>query len=272
MIQVLRSALGIASRRFVEANLKPPNSALKASGIRDVVTDLDLSIDSALSSYFLEKNIPFLSEETLGYTAVSRPRYAIFDPLDGSLNYLCSIPFYGTIIAIIENNCLVCGGIASHSDGITVYGDNARLIFSRRYKAPSLRETHVPPCFLAYGPSLSPHSQNLINSLFCADPKVFPGFHRLGSTAHGALQFISGRYSAFVCLDVRIWDVAGILSILSTLSSCKTYVHVSPGRISVLCYNNSLSYRNLLDSFVEGSSDFSAFKPSSFGALIGSYL
>jgi fructose-1,6-bisphosphatase/inositol monophosphatase family enzyme len=272
MILELRTALGIASRIYSQERHLVSNSTLKNTGIRDVVTDLDLKINNALADYFLTKNIAFISEEGPLTLLKKTGTFAILDPLDGSLNYLSSLPAYGTVIAIVESGILKYGGFSSHSEGITAYSDNEKIFFSRRYKVPTLPQLYVAPALLAYGPALNQSSKAFVNNLINADPKIFPGFHRIGSAAHGALQFVSGRYSSLICLDVRLWDIAGMLPMLNTFGEKTTFVSISNSLISVISYSRELPYSNLLDSLIGTDSSFELFDHRIFVSKLNSII
>jgi fructose-1,6-bisphosphatase/inositol monophosphatase family enzyme len=251
MIPILRAALGISCKVYCETSDNPSNTTLKNTGIRDVVTGLDLEINRCVVSFLESNGIPCISEE--GYSKLARRcnTFAIVDPLDGSLNYLFSLPAYCTVVGIVEDGKLVCGGVASHSEGVTVYSDNKTISYSRRYKLPSVADKPIPPAVVAYGPYLSGSSKAIVTALLNADPLIFPGFHRIGSAAHGALQYASGRFSSLLCLNVRVWDVAGIIPILYSIPGARTFVRISEHSVSLISIMEDVIYSALLEEFVK---------------------
>ena len=246
MISILRASLGISAKAFSERNTLSPNTSLKNTGARDVVTELDLVIHKKLVEFFESHGIPSLSEESCCNSALEGDTFAIIDPLDGTLNYFFSLPAYCTVVGIVENGKLICGGLASHSDGVTAYSNAMAVFYSRRYRLPVLSATVIPASVLAYGPLLSDSSKTIVNDILQLDARCFPGFHRIGSAAQGALQFASGRFSSMVCLNVRVWDIAGIIPILLSLPEVRSFILASESSVSLLSIKSDAPY---FDSF-----------------------
>ena len=165
------------------------------------------------------------------------------------------------MIGIVEDGRLTCGGVASHSEGVTAYSDNKIVSYSRRYRLPSVTHKLVPPAVVAYGPLLSKSSKRIASALLNADPQIFPGFHRIGSAAHGALQYASGRFSSLICLDVRIWDVAGIFPILLSIPGAMTFLRISNNSVSLISLKENLIYSALLKDLIE-ENQFDTLNPS----------
>lgn len=84
----------------------------------DLVTRSDFTIQHRLCE-FLTTLIPdsrFLGEEQFSPTdSLSSYPYWIVDPLDGTLNYASSLPFYGSSIALVINNKPILGVVYDSS-------------------------------------------------------------------------------------------------------------------------------------------------------------
>jgi len=240
---ILRTALAHSARAYSESLLSSSAVATKDSKLRDVVGPSDTHVDEVVCRYLLSQGISVLSEES---SNLENPAefLAVLDPLDGSSNQLLGIPEFGTILGITSREGLVTGGIALHSMGITVIEADGRLQFSRRPTAPS--SNVVGPAFLAYGSEVNELEGTSVRTLVLSDPTIFPGFHRIGSVAAGAVRFLLGQYSSFICIGVRLWDALGILPLLSTRRDVELLYSIDRGRISVICVGRDLPYASIL--------------------------
>jgi fructose-1,6-bisphosphatase/inositol monophosphatase family enzyme len=266
MIEILREALGVSAKVYDRFGNSYDKGKTKGPFARDIVTKLDSLIDLELKAYFHKKKISFLSEESTPRLPKGSKTFAIVDPLDGSLNWKYKLGCHGTIIGLVLEGQLLYGGICSHSEGVTIHSDSLSNKYSRAYALHSLNEavTDSPaPCFLALGPTLNSSSRLSFDYLINADPRSFPGFHRLGSVAHGVLSYLAGKYSSLIILNVRIWDIAGTLPLISAKHPDSVYVSVSNEGISVVSGSPNLAYKNTLDKVIE-SLDAKLFDKSTF--------
>lgn len=235
--EVLRRALGRSCAAYGRGD-RDGSIEVKDGLVRDVVGGMDRAIHRALHRYLTSLGDAVLSEEGPGEDGddgSAARRLWVVDPLDGSLNALVGIPEFGTIIGVVEDGALVGGGVALHSLGVTVHAGVRGPVFSRRPVHAHVPPGVVPPIVLAVGPRLSAPSRALVAEMVDADPIWFAGFHRLGSAAAGCVRFLLGQYSAFVALDVRPWDVAGVLPLVAGRPGYVTHCSIEADRFTVWC-------------------------------------
>lgn len=94
-----RKAAGIGGA-ILRKHFKKPN--VYSKGYRDVVTDADLECERALKKFFA-KHFPsygFVGEETARNFVEGRNW--IVDPLDGTREFACGIPYFSVSIALLE--------------------------------------------------------------------------------------------------------------------------------------------------------------------------
>jgi len=77
------------------------------------------------------------------------------------------------------------------------------------------------------------------------------------------LSYLAGKYSSLIILNVRIWDIAGTLPLISAKHPDSVYVSVSNEGISVVSGSPNLAYKNTLDKVIE-SLDAKLFDKSTF--------
>jgi fructose-1,6-bisphosphatase/inositol monophosphatase family enzyme len=252
-MDILRNALGISSHSFLNSIKDKAIAEIKDGISRDVVTKTDLLIDRALSDYFKSLSIPYISEENkISILDCNDSLYVIADPLDGSLNLQCDLDYYATEIALVRNGKIVEGGIISHVKGISMTSNGVDIQFSRSYKVGAQILGVVPPLYLAYGPNIDKANHKFVAKLISASPDNFPGFFRFGSAAHAVLDYISGRYSSGLFLNVRIWDIAGALPAIYSLKDSAAYIRYSDSTISLVCYRNCITYKEIFSDFISG--------------------
>lgn len=83
-----------------------------SKGFRDLVTGVDLAAQEAVLQV-IRGRFPdhgFLGEENLSL-ALDSPYVWIVDPLDGTTNYVCGLPFYATSVALYERGLPLVGVI-----------------------------------------------------------------------------------------------------------------------------------------------------------------
>lgn len=269
MNYLIRQSLGISSRIFYENFRSSHDIYTKPEGSRDLVTSLDIKINDALTRYFNKNEFKVYSEENVADSVLNLSNFAIIDPLDGTSNFRNGINNFGTIIGIVRNSRLVNGGICTHSSGVTLWSDKNKLFASRFYKHCNNPHSSAPAVF-AYGTSPSKEAFQLINSLLKIDSTFFPGFHRIGSTCAAALEFLAGKYSSFIAMEVKFWDIAGILSLFNSVPSLNTFVTYNKNSISILCFNSNIGYSDYLLSVINDSGIYlSQFDNKNF---INSYI
>lgn len=179
----------------------------------DVVTDTDFALQEALQTGLmgLLPEAVFIGEE--GFQSMEaladRPHW-IVDPLDGTLNFACDLPFFGASVALIENGLPVLG---------VVYDYGADTVFD----AVAGQGAQVNGAAMVWDADMAARSPVGISSGFLAlmqgaDAAIYKRdwlgarFRIFGSQAVQLCWAAAGRLRLNINCEAKLWDdAAGIL-------------------------------------------------------------
>jgi len=164
----------------------------------------------------------------------------IIDPLDGTTNFLRSIPHFAVSIAMLYQNELEIAVIYDPAKGDLFYAQKGQGAFLNDVKISVSQHQQLQGALLATGIPFNQNTQKN-NSEFIATLEQFmsantSGVRRLGSAALDLAYVACGRYEAYWEANVKPWDIAaGILlvteagGVVSDLQGGDDYLH--PGNI-----------------------------------------
>ncbi|KQW31331.1 hypothetical protein ASE36_03450 [Rhizobium sp. Root274] len=205
----LRSVISGSRKIFDEASAS--DVAIHAKGRQDFVT----TIDHCLQDYVvgrLSERFPahqVLAEEGAKLQALAEVAW-IIDPLDGTMNFVNSIPLYGISIAMLVDGVVEMATVCDfvHGDIFdAVRNGGARL----NGRAISCEPDRRPSDFIAV-------STGFLDRLISRSPQSFETLRQsgkirvLGSQALQLCYVASGRLRANLSVEAKLWDdVAGAL-------------------------------------------------------------
>ena len=211
MTAAVRKAARAVQRDYGElANLQVSQ---KAPG--DYVTAADKRCDQILREE-LSKARPgyaFLTEET-GIVAGTDPDHRfIIDPIDGTTNFMHSVPYFAITVALERKGELVAAityNPVSDEMFMAEKGSGA-FLNNRRLRIAQRRDIHET--LLSYE---IPRRGSLEHALSRAEISVFQGkvvgIRSTGSAALSLAYVAAGRFDAAIVRNVHSWDIAaGIL-------------------------------------------------------------
>jgi myo-inositol-1(or 4)-monophosphatase len=188
-------------------------SAKETQVAGDVVTDTDFALQETLQAG-LRRLLPeagFIGEE--GFEAMQvlgdQPHW-IVDPLDGTLNYACDLPFFGASIALIVEGMPVVGVVYDYgADTVfeAVAGQGARCNGAGMLWDAAMAQRSpigISSGFLALmkGPEAARYNPDWLGSRF----RIF------GSQAVQLCWAAAGRLRLNINVEAKLWDdAAGIL-------------------------------------------------------------
>jgi myo-inositol-1(or 4)-monophosphatase len=190
--------------------------ATKGGQLRDVVTALDLRLHAAAESFAKNSGQPLqlLSEEGQTGAIDLSGLLLIVDPLDGSNNFALGMPEFGFMGCILENRKFVESLIVIPEQKTYLTWSLGELLLSRPIEGSSGKSA---PVYLAYPPSLDSKQKLLRAELVDTIDSLSAGFYRSGSACGGLYRLITGQHSAFIGINVRLWDVVSYFPILDEL-------------------------------------------------------
>jgi len=131
---LLRFALEVAHAGAAEILPRFQNCAVSCKEDGSVVTDADLAAERAMRR-LIEQRYPgdaILGEEE-GGTPCVRGRTWILDPLDGTTSFSFSVPKFGTLVALLEEDQPVLGVIHLPITCESIYAETGCGCWSVRY-------------------------------------------------------------------------------------------------------------------------------------------
>ncbi|MBE3589235.1 MAG: inositol monophosphatase [Firmicutes bacterium] len=182
---------------------------------RDLVTALDEAAEEVLRRRLAPTGIPILGEEG-GWTAAGDWRSAeavwVVDPVDGTANFVHTLPHFGTAVALLERGRPVLGVFYDpNADELfwAVRGGGCHL---RRGRGPARRlrvdARPLPEALLGASLPSTPQEREANGAAIMEVVRVCRNVRVLGSAATHLAYVAAGRLSG--CWDIHLspWDMA----------------------------------------------------------------
>ena len=211
MTAAVRKAARSLQRDYGElANLQVSQ---KAPG--DYVTAADQTVDKFLREELakVRPGYAFLTEETGAVPGTDPEHRFIIDPIDGTMNFMHSVPFFAITIALERKGELVAA-ITYNPITDEMYSaekGGGAFLNNKRMRVAQRRDIH--DTLVSYE---MPHRGGKELPLSRAELSVLQGrvvgIRGTGSAALSLAYVAAGRFDAMVCRNINQWDIAaGIL-------------------------------------------------------------
>ncbi|MBN1348562.1 inositol monophosphatase [candidate division KSB1 bacterium] len=181
-----------------------------------IVTGADLETETQIikliQNAFPTHNI--ISEET-GFINKSAKFTWVVDPLDGTSNFAQQLPWFGTIIAVLENSKPIMGGVylplqdelffAEENQGAWLNGNPIRVT----------SETDLKNALVCFSTDSQPNKVHTIQEMLML-AQLIPNIRNLRSL-NCCIEYCytaAGRIGGFVNMFTKIWDIAAARLIL----------------------------------------------------------
>lgn len=186
----------------------------KKEGVHNLVTTFDLKSEKCIISFINEnfKDHSILSEEK-GKIKKSAEFEWIIDPLDGTVNFAHSIPFFAVSIGVTKNSNIISGVIYNPMLDEMFVAEKSKGSFLNGKKIHVTEQKDIFDSFVATGfpYNLNDNPENCIDN-FTKIAKLGLPIRRLGSASLDLAYVASGRFDIFWENILKPWDVAaGIL-------------------------------------------------------------
>ena len=215
IVNVMAKAIEMAVKGLVRDFNEIDRLQISQKGRGDFVSSADLRVERVLQEQ-LAKARPeygFIMEES-GVIEGEDPRYYwIIDPIDGTTNFIHSIPHFAITIALQKDNEIVAGCTYDPikdeffwaEKGLGAFMNDRRLRVSERQ---NLNESLVVTGFPFAGHSDADSFKEVLGRVM---PQV-AGVRRLGAASLDLAYVAAGRFEAYWESDISSWDIAaGIL-------------------------------------------------------------
>lgn len=188
-------------------------SIVDAKGDRDMVSDIDLVIESTVREFLHEQSpkVAFVGEEE-GKAAGSAELHWVLDPIDGTANFVKGVPLYSISLALVAGDEPVMGMIDlpalgcrySAAEGMGAYCDDVPI---RVRPAAQLKDAIVT--FGDYAVGEQAEAKNRLrlavtSGLAAQAQRV----RMLGSAAIDLAWLAHGRTDAAIVFGSHPWDIA----------------------------------------------------------------
>jgi myo-inositol-1(or 4)-monophosphatase len=213
MFAAARKAGRSLSRDFgevehLQVSLKGPSNFVTAADMRAEQILFD-ELSKARHGY------GFLMEERGHVEGPDKSHVWIVDPLDGTTNFLHSIPHFAISIALQREGELVAGLIYNPANGDIFTAEKGKGAFLNDRRIRVAARSRLDDCVIATG---IPHRgrgnhEEYLRQLVRVMPQV-SGVRRSGAASLDLAWVAAGRYDGYWELDLKPWDLAAGLVIL----------------------------------------------------------
>ena len=213
----------------------------KKSSSSDYVTSLDRQIESGIVQFIRKNraNDGILGEEGASMSGTSGIRW-IIDPIDGTSNFVYSIPYFSISIAIEAEGEIVAGVVADLSsndifDAVKGHGSRCNNEVIKVNDNDSLQSAIVTTGF-SYRPERREFQGGMLQHIL---PRI-GDIRRFGSAALDLCWLATGRVDAFYEEGLNLWDYAAGSLIVSEAGGTVRTVNLAHGIKLLLATNAHL--------------------------------
>ena len=213
----------------------------KKSSSSDYVTSLDRQIESGIVQFIRKNraNDGILGEEGASRSGTSGIRW-IIDPIDGTSNFVYSIPYFSISIAIEAEGEIVAGVVADLSsndifDAVKGHGSRCNNEVIKVNENDSLQSAIVTTGF-SYRPERREFQGGMLQHIL---PRI-GDIRRFGSAALDLCWLATGRVDAFYEEGLNLWDYAAGSLIVSEAGGTVRTVNLAHGIKLLLATNAHL--------------------------------
>lgn len=219
----------LAIRAVVEgaqlAAERPPGQVSRWGAGRDIITDIDTALEKRIRAILSVSGYLVVGEEfgaaDFGAHDKGKPAW-IVDPLDGTVNFINGLDFFGVSVGLYKDGTFPVGAICfpRSRELFCTYGDSRALLNGRRLMHDHVlaNDALIMAAFSSTKEDIAKRHEEYL--LFGELNDLTSGCLRMGSIAMGICYVAANKMNAAYGLRVRIWDVAGALAI-ARLADCK---------------------------------------------------
>ncbi len=227
MIDATRKAGRKLSRDFGEVE----ELQVSRKGPADFVSNADLAAEQTLFEE-LSKGRPgysFLGEEKGLVEGTDKTHTWIVDPLDGTTNFLHAIPHFAVNVALERDGQVVAAVTHNPVTNDTFWAERGKGAYNNDKRLRVAARRRLEDCVLATGiPFMGkPGHAQFLKELHQLSGRV-AGVRRFGSAALDLAWVAAGRFDAFWERDLKPWDVAAGVLLVTEAGGKVTAVDGAP--------------------------------------------
>ena len=212
LIAVMAAAADRAARALIRDFNEVENLQVSKKGANDFVTAADLRAERTLKEE-LAKARPgfgFLTEESPAVEAGDGRSRFIVDPLDGTLNFIHSVPQACISIAVEQDGELVAGVVFDPLRDELFWAERGRGAYVNRRRLRVSRRERLADCLIAHGRARSdrPADQTRLLGQMGHVLRHTRDLRRMGAAALDLAYVAGGRFDGFWEEGLMPWDIA----------------------------------------------------------------
>jgi myo-inositol-1(or 4)-monophosphatase len=211
LVKVMIDAARKAGRKLARDFGEIGELQVSRKGVADFVSSADLAAEQTLFEE-LTKARPgygFLGEERGFIEGTDRTHRWIVDPLDGTTNFLHSIPHFATTLALEREGQVVAAVTYNPATGDLYWAERGKGSFMNDRRLRVAARSRLDDCILATGIPFAGHGQHarFLKELHQIAPRV-AGVRRFGSASLDLAFVAAGRFDGYWERDIGPWDMA----------------------------------------------------------------
>lgn len=195
-----------------------------------VVTAADLAVGEFIVDRIRRQypNDAILDEE-LGALAGTSRRTWIVDPIDGTANFAAGSPLYGTMLAVLDSDKPVAGGVALPGLNEIYVAESGQGVHLNGDPLPARRHRPLNMSLVAVGVDLRTKGAMRGDWELVAAVSARCLGIRMSNSVFDAVLVARGVYAAYLHSRMRIWDIAPAQVLIEeTGGSCTDLISGAP--------------------------------------------
>ena len=203
---------------------------------RDIKLIIDQDAEKLIRSSLQIANISILGEEYGGI--VSKEKYWVIDPLDGTANYFRGLDECCISIALMEGDVALIGVIYNFNTDEIFHASsgNGAFLNEKEIRVSDISDVSKASLFTGFPASESIESQ----SLFLKNLAVWKKIRMFGSAALSCAYVASGKGDYYAEKGVYLWDFAAGICLVEEAGGKAEFTLIDDDRYSVKFSNGKL--------------------------------
>ena len=203
---------------------------------RDIKLIIDQDTEKLIRLSLQETNIPILGEEYGG--VVSKEKYWVIDPIDGTANYFRGLDECCVSIALMEGNNALIGVIYNFNNNqmYTAVKDHGAFLNNTKISVSDIASKSKASIMTGF-----PASETIESSMnFLENLKGWKKVRMFGSAALSCAYVASGKCDYYAEKGVYLWDIAAGICLVKEAGGCADFKLIDKERYEVVFSNNLL--------------------------------
>ena len=216
MKNLLISALKVSGNILLEYFNKPAKIQQKESQ-SSIVTEADFESEKIIIHLIKEKfpSHNIISEER-GFINNNSEYTWIIDPLDGTSNFACGIPWFGVLVSLLKNDIPVMGGAYLPVQDLLFFAEAGKGAFRNGEALPPLKNKPLKNSLFAFCIDYTEDTE-FLNRGMEIYKHIVKSSRNIRST-NSLIDFIyvaEGKFGGVINLYTKVWDISGLGLIIS---------------------------------------------------------